>query len=383
MEWDLRARAEWLKARNASLLVGVVALGLCAVGAFFDARQFLHSYLIAFLLWLGVALGSLTIVMIHYLTGGAWGVVIRRMLESAARTLPLMAVLFAPIVVGSPEIYAWMAGAASHGSYLSAPFFFTRAAFYFACWLILVYLLNKWSLEHDRTGAPKPARNIRLLSAPGLGVYVLTVTFAAVDWVMSLEPDWYSTIYGVIFMGGQVLSAFAFVIIVAALLWRHKPAADVMRPEHFHDLGNLLLAFVMLWAYFAFSQYLIIWSGNLPEEISWYLRRLTGGWEWVGAALIGFHFFVPFLLLLSRATKRNPLVLAGVAALVLSMRWLDLLWFTAPAFRPAAIAVHWMDVTAPLGVGGIWFAAYIFNLQRRPLFPLHEPILKEARHGGA
>ena len=390
MEWDAAAYGEWQRRQQISLLVGVVALGLCAIGAFFNLDQFFRSYLVAYLLWLGTALGCLTIAMIQQLTGGTWGVVIRRMLEAGTRTMPLMALLFVPFFWGTRHLYSWMspdgtldAPALNH-PYLNVPFFFLRATFYFVCWLMLVYLLNKWSGEHDRSGDFHLVRKIRLLSAAGLVLYVITATFAAVDWVMSLEPHWYSTIYGVLFMGGQVLSAFAFVIVMSALLARDKPLADIVRPEHFHDLGNLLLAFVMLWAYFGFSQYLIIWSGNLPAEIPWYVRRLHGGWQWLGIVLIVFHFFVPFLLLLGRTVKRRVSLLATVAGGILFMRWVDLFWFTAPAFHPEGVFIHWMDVMAPVGIGGIWLAVYISQLKGRPLLPIHDPyVLGTLHHGRA
>ncbi|MBI2151074.1 MAG: hypothetical protein HYU27_10795, partial [Acidobacteria bacterium] len=257
------------RVQKMSLFAGMVALGLCAVGAALDLEQFFRSYLVAYLFWIGITLGCLTIVMMHSLTGGAWGVVTRRMLEAGAQTIGLMAVLFVPLALGARHLYGWLeagAHAADRHPYLNAPFFFFRAALYFGCWLLLAYFLPQWSRERDETADSKLARKIRLLSAPGLILYVITATFASIDWVMSLEPHWRSTIFGVLFMGGQVLSACAFVIVVAALLARRQPLADRIASEHFHDLGNLLLSFVMLWAYFAFSQYLIIWSGNLPDE---------------------------------------------------------------------------------------------------------------------
>jgi hypothetical protein len=214
---------------------------------------------------------------------------------------------------------------------------------YFLVWNVLSYFLNAWSLGQDRNPDPRIARRMQQLSAGGLLAYGLTITFAAFDWLMSLEPHWFSTIYGVLIMGGQGLSALAFLIVALVWLSRRPPLDRIVVAAHFHDLGNLLLAFVMLWAYFSFSQYLIIWSGNLPAEITWYTHRLQTGWRWVGTALVLFHFAVPFVLLLSRAVKRDPQMLVKVAIAVLIVRLLDLFWLIAPEFNPAGIAMSWLD----------------------------------------
>ena len=275
--------AELQQFQKRSLLVGIVGLALCGAGMLFNREEFFRSYLLAYLFWIGIALGCLAIVMLHHLSGGAWGIVIRRLLESATRTLPLMALLFLPIVFGLSHLYEWARPEAlgdkilRHKSlYLNVPFFLARAALYFAAWIAVVYFLNKWSLKQDQTAAPSLSRQLELLSGPGLVIYGATMTFASIDWVMSLEAHWFSTIYGLSFMVGQVLGAFAFVIAAAILLSSRKPLSEVISSEHLHDLGKLLLAFVMLWAYLAFSQFLIMYSGNLPEEIPWYMRRQQG-----------------------------------------------------------------------------------------------------------
>lgn len=371
-----------------SLIVGGLGLALCMGAAFLSPAQFFRSYLVAYLFWIGIALGSIAIVMLHHLTGGAWGFVIRRLLESGTRTLPVMAGLFVPLLFGLPDLYIWarpeeVAGneILQHKSlYLNIPFFVIRTIIYFAAWIGVGYLLSKWSLEQDRTAEPSPTHRLQSLSGPGLLVYGLTMTFASIDWVMSLEPEWFSTIFGISFMVGQVLASLAFMIVVAILLADREPLSDVVSPAHFHDLGNLLLAFVMLWAYMAFVQFLIIWSGNLPEEISWYLHRMKGGWEWVGVFLILFHFAVPFLLLLSRGTKRRIRMLSTVAAMIFCMRLVDLFWLVTPAFHPKGLRLHWMDLVAPIGVGGIWIGVFVWQLKRRPLLPLHDPYLQEAVH---
>ena len=343
-------------------------------------EQFFRSYLIAYLFWFGIALGCLPLLMLHHLVGGTWGFVIRRILEAGTRTLPLMLILFVPILFGIHSLYEW-----SHPevvaadqvlqekrAYLNVPFFVVRAATYFLAWLALAFFLNRWSAEQDTTGNPLLMRRFQLLSAPGIIAYCLAITFASIDWGMSLEPHWYSTIYGILFIVGQALAALALVIPVAALLSESPPASEVMKPAVFQDLGNLLLAFVMLWAYVSFSQYLIIWSGNLPEEIPWYLHRGRNGWQWVAAAIALFHFAVPFLLLLARRNKRNKAILGGTAIAVLMMRWTDIYWLIAPAFRPS-FGIHLLDVVLFVLIGAIWVYVFLIELNKRALFPLRDP----------
>jgi hypothetical protein len=379
----------WERVERAALLVGIIGLALCLLGAFISRQQFFQSYLFAYIFWLGIALGCLGIVMLHNLSGGAWGAVIRRLVESGMRTLPLMALLFLPLVFGVHDLYEWARPAARSDAllqhkapYLNVPFFFIRAALYFTVWIGAAWLMGRWSDQHDATGDERWIARLRALSGPGLVLYGLTVTFSSIDWIMSLEPRWYSTIYGVHFFGGHALAAFAFTILLAGVLAQREPLSDVIAAPHLLDLGNLLLAFVMLWAYFAFSQWLIIWSGNLPEEAIWYTRRNSGGWQWVTRLLIVFHFFAPFLLLLSRATKRRTLALGAVAAGIIVMRLIDVFWYTVPAFHPGDFTVHWMDVVAALGLGGIWLAAFLWQLRRVPLLPLHDPYMREVLQRG-
>jgi len=314
------------------------------------------------------------------------GLAIRRPLESGMRTLPLVAILFLPIALGVGRIYEWAhpeAVAADpilrHKSlYLNVPFFLGRAAVYFGAWLVLSYLLNRWSLEQDATGDRSISRRLQLLSSAGLVLYGLTVTFASIDWAMSLEPHWFSTMYGVLFIAGQGLSAFAFIVAVLVLIAGRAPLSQFVEAKHYHDLGKLMLAFVMFWAYVSFSQYLIIWAGNLPEEIPWYLRRLQGGWGWVGAALVVLHFALPFFLLLPASANRNPRILLGVAGLILFMRLVDVFWLTRPAFAKEGFHLHWMDLLAPVGVGGLWLAAFLWQLGKRPLLPVNDPEMQQA-----
>jgi hypothetical protein len=364
-------------------VVGLVALAASALGGLLDPTQFFRSWLVAFVFWVGVALGCVALLMIHYVTGGAWGAVIRRMLEAGGRTLPLMAVAFLPVAAGVRTLYEWARpDVVAHdpllqhkAPYLNVPFFLVRAVFYFAAWILVATLLGRWSLEQDASSDDAPGRRLQQLSQGGIVLLGLTMTFASVDWMMSLEPRWYSTIYGILFMGGSVLSAFAVVIPIAALLAVRGPLAEVVTPDALHDLGKLTLAFVMLWAYFAFSQFLIIWSGNLPEEIPWYLARTRGGWQFVALAIVVFHFALPFVVLLSRDVKRRPRLLATVALALLGMRLVDLFWQVVPAFHGTGVAVHWLDVATVAGVGGVWLAVFVRNLDGRPLLPLRDPSL--------
>ena len=367
------------------LLAGGAGAVISLIGLFIEPTQFLQSYLMAYMLCLGVTLGCLALGMVHQLSGGAWGVVIRRPIGAAVRVIPVMTLLFLPIALGMTRLYSWTnADLVAHDEvlqhkhlYLNTPFFLARAAFYFLVWNILSYFLNTWSLQQDRNPDPRFARRMQKLSAIGLVAYGLTITFASFDWMMSLEPHWFSTIYGVLIIGGQGLSALAFLIIVLVWLSRRAPLDRIVVPQHFHDLGNLMLAFVMLWAYFSFSQYLIIWSGNLPTEIAWYLHRLQTGWRFVGLTLILFHFGAPFVVLLSRTVKREPEMLIKVAVGVLIVRLIDLFWLIAPEFHQHGVVVSWLDVMLPLTLGSLWLGCYVWQLRGRAILPVHDPEFDE------
>ncbi len=383
-DYELAADHPLRRTGRLGLVVGLIALAALGFAAMESPTQFFRSYLVAYLYWIGIALGSLVILMIQHVTGGPWGVRIRRTLEAGTRTLPLLALLFVPIAFGVHELFEWSHASAvakdevlQHKSpYLNEPFFLMRAAGYFVVWLTLMFFLNRWSQQQDARGhTPSLGRKMTLLSRGGIVLYALTVTFASVDWGMSLEPHWFSTMYGVLFAGGQLLSAMAFAIAISARLVDRKPISDVIGVTCFHDLGKLMLAFVMLWAYFAFSQFLIIYAGNLPEEIPYYLNRLAGGWEYVGLAVLLFHFALPFASLLSRRLKQNAPRLAMLAVFVLLVRYVDTYWLVTPAFSPKDFVLHWQDLAAFVGLGGIWLATFVRQLQKRPLLPLHDPEL--------
>ncbi len=373
-----------------ALIVGVVFVLASIAGAFFNIEQFFRGYLIGFVFWIGISLGCLGLLLLQYLASGAWGMVIRRVLEAGTRTLPLMIVLFIPLAAfGLGHIYHWVHPelikdeaarkiVEQKHAYLNASFFWIRAAVYFLIWGGLTYLLNKWSRENDRTADPKYLSWLTKISGPGIVLFVFAVSFASFDWVMSLDPEWFSTIFGLLFVVNWVLTAFALVITVMVLLSTRKPMLGIVAPAHFHDLGKLLLAFIMLWAYFSFSQYLIIWSGNIPEETKWYLHRLRGGWGYVGLLIVLLHFALPFSLLLSRDLKRNARRLMWVTVLVFIMRFVDLLWLVVPEFHRGQLQFGWLDFVAPLGIGGIWIWYFLWELKKRPLFPFNDPRLQDA-----
>ncbi len=361
---------------------------LAIFGAMRSPSAFYESYLVSFLLVLGLSLGSLGLVMLQHLTSGHWGVIIRRPLESATRTLPLIAIFFLPIALfGMKYLYAaWLDPqklteqplSDFQHSYLTHGGYLTRAMIYFALWLALMFIFNRWSKQQDTNQNDRALRRrLQMLAGPGIILYVFAMSFAAIDWVMSLSPHWASTIYGFIFVGGQLISSMSFMIAVVVLLSRAEPFASIVQPRHLHDLGKLLLAFVMLWAYFDFSQLLIVWSGNQPEEISFYRTRLYGEWGVVAVIVVVFHFFVPFFLLLSQDLKRNAKILTRIAMWLILMRLVDLFWMTRPEFSSSAVPT-WLDLVLPLALGGLWLGFFAFNLKQCPLLPLGDPDLAKA-----
>lgn len=369
--------------------MGAAVLGLLLSGAGFAMAgldRFYEAYLVAYVFWIGVALGSLALLMVHHLSGGAWGVVIRRPLEAATRTMPLMAVLFLPIIAGMHDLYHWTHADAvaadpilqAKEPYLNTPFFLARQAIYFGVWIAMSLLLNKWSAEQDRTGDPAIAVRMSRFSGAGLVVFALTVTFAAVDWTMSVNPHWFSTIWGMLYMVGQALSALAFAIAVLVMLSTVPPLDRVVNSSHLHDLGKLLFAFLMLWAYLSFSQFIIIYSANLAEEIPHYLVRSAGGWQFVGWSLVIFHFALPYALLLSRDTKRDYRRLRAIAMWVVVIRILDYYWHVAPEFHTGGLSPALIDFALPIAIGGVFVTVFAAQLKGRPLLPLNDPGLAKA-----
>jgi hypothetical protein len=374
--------AKW---QRTSLGVGIAGVLLVLTGFLLDREQTMRSYLFAYLYWIGMGLGSMGILLMHHTVGGKWGMPIRRMCEAGCRTLPYMAILLIPVLLSIPILYPWARPDAVHNAniqtktaYLNLPFFLARAVVYFSVWTYYGWYLSKWSAEQDETGDDRLSSRMRAVSAPGLVVFTFVTTFAFIDWIMSLEPNWFSTIYGLMFLVGQVLESFALVIALVIVLSNLSPLKEVLTTQHLHDLGNMMFAFMVLWAYLSFSQFLIIWAGNLPDEIPWYLRRLRGGWGWVALLIVIFHFATPFVLLLMRKIKRNGGRLIKVCALMILIRAVDVYWVVKPAFYNQHLNIYWMDFIAPFAIGGLWLALFFRQMNSRSLLPLKDPRLRGA-----
>ena len=366
---------------------GLVGAVLTIVGFVLAGQErFLQAYLVAYTFWIGIVLGSMALLMVYHLSGGAWGLVIRRPLEAAVRTLPIMTALFLPIILGMHDLYHWTHEDVvatdpiirEKAAYLNTEFFIVRQVLYFAIWNVFGYFLTRWSAEQDQTGDSGLIRKLSILSGGGLVVYSLTVTFALIDWTMSVNPHWYSTMWGPLHMVGQGLSALSFAIVIVIMLSRTTPLDHVVTSAHLHDLGKLLFAFLMLWAYLTFSQFLIVWSANLVEEIPHYLTRWDGGYQWVSAFMIVLHFALPYALLLSRDIKRDWKRLRLVATWVVMARIVDYYWHVAPEFHTAGLTLGLVDFAVPIALGGIFLALYAANLKTRPLLPVNDPGLAKA-----
>ncbi|MCB0104896.1 MAG: hypothetical protein KDE53_03290 [Caldilineaceae bacterium] len=375
------------RTQRPALIMAAGGVLLAVVGFFLDAAQFWQSYLLAFLFWLAMGLGCLGFVMLHHLAGGRWSALIRRIMETGAMTLPIMALLFLPLLFGLRTLYPWLNSehvAASDllqqkAAYLNLPFFLVRAVLYFGVWITLAALLNRWSVAEDNGGQAQVALRMRRLSAIGMLLYAITATFAAYDWMMSLEPEWFSSIYGLLFIAGQALAALALAIISLRYLGRANATTEAWTNQ-FNDLGNFLLGFVMIWAYFAFSQFLIIWSANIPEEALWYYHRSQGGWLQVGIFLIALHFVLPFFLLLSRPLKRKAHLLTVLAVLILVARVIDLYWLIVPAFHPEGLHLHWLDFVLLIAMGSGWYLIFARQWVRTAPVAHHDPHLVGVAH---
>jgi hypothetical protein len=363
-------------------LLAAFALGGRGEGA--GAARVWSAYWVAWLYWLTLAVGGLFFVLLQHVTRAGWSVAVRRLAEHWAATLPLFALLFVPAAFGAGELFPWMGAEAAHDPlvagkriFLNTGAFYARSALYLAVWGLLAWWLRRTSIRQDATGDPAATRRLQAVSAPGLVAFALTLTFAAFDWVMSLDPHWYSTIFGVYLFAGSTMGILALLILLGIALERRGPLAGMITTEHFHDLGKLLFAFVVFWAYIGFSQYMLIWYANLPEETIWYKHRLEHGWEAVTLALVLGHFALPFFLLLSRDLKRRRATLGAAALWLLVMHYVDLYWLVMPAlsesFRP-----HWLDLVTLLAVGGLALGAFGWLVRRPALVPLGDPRLPES-----
>jgi hypothetical protein len=365
----------------------VVGVVLTLAGFFVaGAERFFQAYLVAYTFVFGIVLGSMALLMVQHLSGGAWGVVIRRPLEAAVRTMPIMALLYLPIAFGVHDLYHWSHEDAVAGDpllewkapYLNTTAFYIRQVIYFAIWLAIGRMLTTWSAEQDRSGDPGLVRKFSILSGAGLVIYSLTVTFAMVDWTMSVNPHWFSTMWGPLYMAGQGLSAMAFAIAILIMLSQTAPLNRVITSHHLHDLGKFLFAFLMLHAYLSFSQFLIIWSANIAEEIPHYLVRWDGGYQYISIFMIVGHFAVPYALLLSRDTKRNFGRLRWIATWILFARVVEYFWHVAPEFRHDHLTVGLQDIGTPIAIGGVFLALFAANLRKYSLLPVNDPGLPKA-----
>ncbi len=395
-----------------ALAVGGLALIAGIIGGMAHASIFFRGYLVGFLFCVGLAVGSLAVLMIQYLTGGVWGIVIRRPLEAAVRTLPLVALMVIPILLALPMLYPWARPEIvandpliQHKTiYLNVPFMIARSVIYFMVWIGAAIVLTRKAKELDDSGSQETALRLRKVSGFGLVALALTITFSAVDWGMSLDPHWFSTMYGLASMVEHMLSAFAFSVVILVFLSGTRPLSEVLLPSHLRDLGNLLLAFVMLWAYLNFSQFLLIWYANLREEVTFYLPRMEGFWGGVSLLLIVFHFFLPFFMLLMRAIKDRPSTIRLVAVLILVMHLFSLMWLVVPSIQwadahgmgygaahgdghgdthAAGNPVSWLDFVVPIGLLALWFGFFINRLSTASVLPMNEPYVQEALSGEA
>ncbi len=361
-------------------LIGSLALGRA------DLKQFYFSWLVAFLYFLSIALGALFFVLIHYISKAGWSTAVRRIAENAMATLPAFAVLVLPIALGMSELFIWTdadlvakdPALHSKAPYLDTRFFLVRLVIYVVMWFAMSVYFGRASRRQDATGDHDITRRLQMAAAPSLFVFALSITFASIDWIMSLDPHWYSTIFGLYFFAGAVVAAHAFIAIVTVGLHRSGLVTGVFTTDHFHDLGKLLHGFTIFWTYIGFSQFFLIWYANIPEETIWFRHRLTGSWKTVTIALAIGHFVIPFFAIMARSVKRNPALLRLGAIWMLAMHYLDLHWLVMPNIHEHGFAPTALDLTTWLAVGGAFLAVFGFNLTRAALIPIRDPRLPES-----
>ncbi len=357
-----------------SYIVAAAGIVLSMISLAWDAEHFYRSYLFAYVYWLEIPLGLAGLLMMQHLTGGRWGMAIRGTAEAGVRTLPVMAVLFIPILAGLPNLYEWAANDGSRRpifssfqtDYLEPTRFTMRAVVYFAIWIVVGGSLDRLSRQQQQTADPETTRRLQRRSAAGMLLFGLTITFAGVDWVMSLEPSWYSTIYGLLFVAGDLICGMGFAILATLWLRRFEPLASHVKRSDFADLGTLLLALVIIWAYMMFSQLWVVYAGDVPKENQWYLRRIEGGWSWVAMLICLMQFVVPLLALLFRSVKYDGRPLATVAAIVVATQLLVVAWTIKPAFGRLAEQIVWVDPILIVTLGAIWLAAFFAQWRKRP-----------------
>jgi hypothetical protein len=354
------------------------------VGYFTDRQQLFYSYLTAYAFWFTIAMGGFFFVMLHHLVNATWSVVLRRIAENLMISIPLMAILFIPILFGLKDLYHWShpeivaadALLQKKTPYLNVPFFIIRTAIYFSIWFLLTRLLYKASLEQDKSYSENQVRRFRKISAPGMILFAFTLSFAAFDWFMSLDAHWYSTIFGVYIFSGGLLSGLAFITLITIFLKTKGPFGEMVTTEHYHDLGKLLFAFTIFWAYICFSQYFLIWYANIPEETVWFSARWQGAWKYFSLTIIFGHFVIPFFVLITQPAKRNQKVLITTAILLLIVHWVDLYWIIMPNLLTTGASLSWLDLAAIIGIGGIFMWHFARRMKAQPLLPINDNRLK-------
>lgn len=369
------------------LIIGLVGLALNVLGFFHNHEQFFHSWLVAFAFWMSIALGGLFLVLIHHLSGAVWSIVVRRIPESFMAILPFMVIFFIPVAIGMYDLYHWAhADAVAHDAllqekapYLNILFFILRTVFFFFVWSVFGRLLYRFSIKNDVTGDAGYIIKAKKISPPAAILFAFTVTFAAFDWLMSLDPHWYSTIFGVYYFAGSTMATYA-VTTVLVLYFAKGPLANMVSVEHYHDLGKLILTFTIFWAYMAFSQYFLIWYANIPEETVWFAHRWHGSWKIISLLLAVGHFVVPFLFMLVRAVKRNTRTLTVFALWMLLMHYIDMFWLVMPNLHKDGAVFSWMDITTMIGIGGLFLWLVFLHLSKHSLVPINDPQLENSIH---
>ena len=376
----------WNRLPIVGVVCAVLGAVVCAILGAADPRQFFFSWLVSFLFFLSLALGALFFVLIQYAAQGGWGIVLRRIGETIFAMLPVMAALFLPVLLGLHDLYEWThADAVAQDAllrwkapYLNVPFFLIRAALYFGLWSFIAVLYYRGSRGQDVTGDPRVSARLRRFAGPAIIILALTQTFASVDWIMSLTPHWYSTMFGVYFFAGSFVGFIALLSVVAVAMRRAGLLDTVISAEHLQDIGKFLFAFTAFWAYIAFSQFFLMWYANLPEETIWYQARIEGSWMTVSIFLMVGHFAIPFFYLMGRAVKRRGSTLAIGGAWLLVMHFLDLYWLVMPTLHPEGLRPSVLDVAALVTVGGCFLAAASWLMRRQALVPLRDPRLAES-----
>ena len=380
------ARPETGVLSRISLIVGAVFLALSVVGFFADKNQFFFSYQVAFTFWLSIGLGGLFLTLLHHLFGATWSIVLRRIMETIMKVLPWMVLFFLPMLLGLHELFHWThSDAVAHDPllqqkqpYLNVPFFVIRAVIYFAVWIYLARWFYKKSVDQDREYDSKQAHRLRQVAAPAIILFALTLTFAAFDWMMSLDPHWYSTIYGVYYFAGSTLATIAILILFTRSIQAKGGMKNILNLDHYHDMGKLLFTFVVFWAYIAFSQYFLIWYANIPEETLYYFHRWDGNWKTISLIIVFGKFVIPFLILITRSSKRNLTFLTAISLWLLLMQWLDLYWMIMPTLHSHGTHFSWLDVTTMLGIGGIFVGLFFRQVQKQEIVPVNDPKLPQS-----